>query len=92
MQRNKIEFTFENVDSVRDNLGWTRFDSAKSVQLYPNHDVLTIIEEAHHVETAIEHGFWGEEIRDPITRDSRARILENAWEDYAKPIGAKRWR
>jgi hypothetical protein len=71
-------------------MGWTRFDERKSVILFPNSNVLTLIEEAHHVETAAVNGLWGETVETVTQLRARQNFIEAEWEAYAKTIGAYR--
>ncbi|MDR3562927.1 MAG: RHS repeat-associated core domain-containing protein [Negativicutes bacterium] len=78
---------FSSTSSDFARAAYTRFDQAKSMTLFPEADELTLIEEAHHVETAVNKGWWGEQIESLAQKRTREAYLESEWEKYAESIG-----
>jgi RHS repeat-associated protein len=91
LDRYGTDLRFSSTPSEFGRLGWTRFDLNK-VTLFPSSDVTTLIEEAHHIETAGRAGFLGERIADAVEAGDQARSLEQEWERYAESIGLIRKR
>jgi RHS repeat-associated protein len=68
--------------------GWTNW-AKNEVTLFPEHNVVTLIEEAHHIETAAEMGWLDIDVAEQSAEQAawRAEYLESAWEQYADSIG-----
>jgi len=66
-------------------LGWASW-SDNSVKLFPGADITTLLEEAHHIETASKLGYIGENATTARQAALWQRNLEAAWEEYASSI------
>ena len=67
-------------------LGWTSWGQ-NQITLFPGHDVTTLIQEAHHIETAAQLGYLNERAVTAAQNALWGRNLEAAWEAYARSIG-----
>jgi RHS repeat-associated protein len=83
---NGTTFGWGGASKTGDNLGWTSWQH-NTVSLFDGADVTTLMEEAHHAETAAKWGYLGDVPESAAQAASRNAALEAAWEEYASSIG-----
>lgn len=81
-----VKVIFSNTPSVNGYAGWYNY-TTNTITMFPDSDITSLMEEAHHAATAADMGIVGEAPVTAAEQAARANALEAAWEQHAESIG-----